>query len=123
MSGVRLTILLVADDTTRARAALSLALATAALGGKVQLYGHERAVALLAAEPRDDDDSAALAAAGLPDRLAMLAMAHESGIALIACQTGLAMTGLTVAELAAGVEAGGLVGVLAVDPTRNLVVF
>lgn len=123
MSGVRLTILLVADDATRARAALSLALATAALGRPVLLYAHERAVALLAAQLRTDDDQTALAAAGLPDRLALLDMAHESGVVLVACQTGLVLTGLSINDLAQGVEAGGLMSVLAEAPSQTPVVF
>ncbi|WP_066647102.1 MULTISPECIES: DsrE family protein [Sphingomonas] len=117
-----LTIMLVAEDATRARAALSLALAQAALGQDVQVYAHERAVALLADTLRSDDDSAALAAAGLPDRRAMLRMAIESGVALIACQTGLAMTGMTADDLIAGASTGGLVGILAASAPQNLVV-
>lgn len=123
MRGMQLTILLVTEDVTRARAALSVALAQAALGGQVSLYAHERAVALLASPPRADDDSAGLAAAGLPDRLAMLAMADDSGVALIACQTGLAIQGLAMADLASGVVAGGLVGLLADRGAENLLVF
>ena len=118
-----LTIMLVADDATRARAALSLALAAAALGRAVQIYAHERAVALLAHHPRPDDDSTMLSAAGLPDRCALLAIARENGIAITACQTGLAMTGMTIDDLAPGVDAGGLMGVLATLDPPNLVVF
>lgn len=116
------TILLVATDVHRARAALSLALAQAALGPAPRLYAHERAVAMLARAPRDDDDSAGLAAAGLPDRLQLLAMAAESGIKLIACQTGLAITGLALADLVEGAEAGGLIGLLAAQGDAPLVV-
>jgi len=115
--------MLVSDDAARGRAALSLALAQAALGRPVRLYAHERAVALLVESPRDDDDSAALAAAGIPDRQAMLAMARESGITLIACQTGLALTGLSIDDLTDGVEAGGLIGLIVQRPTENLLVF
>lgn len=108
-----LTIMLIAEDAPRGRAALSLALAQAALGDQVRIYAHERAVMLLADAPLADDDFTACAAAGLPDRRAMLAMAIESGVTLIACQTGLAMTGLTLDDLAPGAEAGGLMSVLA----------
>lgn len=118
-----LTILLAAEDAPRARAALSLALAQAALGGRVRLYAHERAVAALVAVPRADDDSVVLAESGLPDRCAMLDMAVESGVTLIACQTGLAMAGLTIGDLAPGVEAGGLVGLLATMGDDRLVTF
>jgi predicted peroxiredoxin len=107
-----LTVMLIATDATRARAALSLALAAAALGEPARVYAHERAVALFAAAPRADDEGEALTAAGLPDRLALLAMAHEAGVALIACQTGLALAGAGLPDLVAGVEAGGLVSLL-----------
>jgi predicted peroxiredoxin len=120
---VILTILLIADDAARGRAGLSVALAQAALGGTVRIYAHERAVALLTAALRPDDDVAALARAGLPDRLALLEMAHDQGIALIACQTGLAMTGTTMEALARGVEAGGLVSLLADPDPGSLLAF
>ncbi|WP_294090693.1 DsrE family protein [Sphingomonas sp.] len=106
-------ILLLSDDGARGRAALSLALAESALGRPATLFAQERAVALLAAAPRADDETEALAAAGLPDRRALLAMAVESGVSLIACQTGLALTGLTLPDLVPGVEAGGLMGLAA----------
>ena len=104
--------MLIATDAARARAALALALAAAALGEEVQLFAQERAVALLAPAPRGDEEAAALAAAGLPDRPALLAMAAEAGVRLIACQSGLALTGLPLTALAPGVEAGGLVSFL-----------
>lgn len=109
---MRLTVILIATDGARARAALSLALAAAALGEPACVYAHEAAVACFAAAPRADDDGAALAAAGLPNRRALLAMAQDAGVALIACQTGLALTGLGLPDLVAGVEAGGMVSLL-----------
>lgn len=115
--------MLVAEDARRARAALSLALAQTALGGRVRIYAHERAVAAFSRTPLHDDDSAALARAGLPDRSAMLAMAVEAGIALIACQTGIAMAGLALGDLVSGAEAGGLVCVLATLGDDRLVTF
>lgn len=118
-----LSIMLVEEDVLRARAALSLALAQAAFGGRVRVYAHERAVALLAQGLRADDDTAALAAAGLPDRLAMLAMSVESGVELIACQTGLAITGLSIDDLMPGTQAGGLVALLATLDDDRLVSF
>lgn len=117
---MRLTLILIAEDAARGRAALSIALAQSALGGSVQLYAHERAVALFAKAPRADDDAAPLAAAGLPDRLAMLAMATEAGVALIACQTGMALAGLGIDDLVAGVAPGGLVSVLAQPQPHQL---
>jgi predicted peroxiredoxin len=109
MSG--LTIIIATADAERFRAAMTLATAQAALGGRVRVYCHERAVTLLRTTP--DDDGAALAASGLPDRPALIGMAIDGGVALIACQTGLALAGLEIDELAVGVEAGGMVGLLA----------
>ena len=120
---MNLTILLIADDAERGRAALSVALAQAALGGAVRIYAHERAVRLFTAGDRPDDDAAALAAAGLPDRLALLEMARENGIKLIACQTGIAITGASMEALAPGVEAGGLVSLLADQGPGNMLAF
>ncbi len=112
MSG--LTVIVATADPERFRAAMTLATAQAALGGRVRVYCHERAVALLCTAPDDDGDgAAALAAAGLPDRPALIAMAIDGGVALIACQTGLALVGLEIEDLAGGVEAGGMVGLLA----------
>jgi predicted peroxiredoxin len=88
-----------------------LAISQAALGGRVRLYAHEHAVTMLA--PGVDDDGATLAAAGLPDRPALLALAVDAGVTLIACQTGLALAGLAIDALATGVIAGGLMGLLA----------
>lgn len=108
-----LTVIVTTPDPIRFRAGMTLALAQNALGGRVRLYCHEASVVLLAQSPRDDDDGAALAAAGLPDRLALIAMAQASGVTLIACQTGIAMMGLAMDDLAASVEAGGMMGLLA----------
>lgn len=115
-----LTLILISEDAARGRAALSIALAQSALGGAVQLYAHERAVAFFAKAPRADDDAAPLAAAGLPDRRAMLAMATEAGVALIACQTGMALVGLGMDDLVAGVAPGGLISVLAQPQPHQL---
>ena len=112
MSG--LTIVLVSTEPARARAALTIALAAAAIGQRARVYAHERAAALLAAAPQANADPAAaeLARSGLPDLAALLAMSAEAGVALWACQTGLAMTGLAITDMATGTQAGGLVALL-----------
>ena len=96
-----LTILVASSDPARFRAALALAAAHAALGGRTRLFLHEEAVALLDAITGD----AALAH--------LIATATESGAVLIACQTGLARAGLAETDLPAGAETGGLIGLLA----------
>ena len=90
-----LTLLIATADPARLRVALTLASANAALGGRTRVYFHEEAVPLLAT--------------GDP----LIATAIETGATLIACQTGLAATGLSADQLPAGTETGGLVGLLA----------
>ena len=106
-----LTIVVVAPDPDRFRAALTMACAAAALGGRVRVYLHEGAVGLLA--------MAATAPPGLPDLTELRAIANESGVELIACQTGLAL-----ARLAADSErvaAGGWIDLLATLADDRLV--
>ncbi len=120
----RLTIIVATADPARFRAALTLATARAALGGAVRLYCHESSVALLVAVARaDDEDGSALAAAGLPDRQALLAIAQDAGVVLIACQTGLAIAGLSLDELVPGAQAGGMIGLLADGADDRLISF
>ncbi|MEI9852627.1 MAG: peroxiredoxin [Sphingomonas sp.] len=106
-----LTVLVAGADPSRLRSALTLACAHAALGGRTRLFLHEHAVALLA--PGADPEAALLAAHGLPDRGALIETALSAGVAITACQTGLALAGLAQADLPAGIETGGMVGVLA----------
>jgi predicted peroxiredoxin len=105
-----LTLLVATGDPERFRAALTIASAHAALGGRTRVYCHEAAAALLGG---DDADAGALRARGLPSRAELIATAIESGAAIIACQTGLALANLDAASLPDGVETGGLVGLLA----------
>ena len=106
-----LTIIVATPDAERLRGALVLAAAQAALGGAATLFLQLDAVALLRAPiaaPRD----AAHAAAGLPELAALLADALALGVRLIACQSGMALAGLTAADLPQGVAAGGPVGLV-----------
>lgn len=114
-----LTILIPTDDRVRFRAALSLACAHSALGGRVRLFCQEEAASLLVDAP--DPDATALIARGLPTIDALIAAAHDTGVALIACQTGLAAANLSADALFAAVETGGLVGVLATLENDRLV--
>ena len=93
-SAVRLAVV-VSDGGPRLATALSLAAAAAALG---------RDVAILF-------DGASVATLGTPDPL--LAAAIDLGVAVVACQTGLADAGMTAADLPPGVVTGGMVGFLA----------
>lgn len=106
-----LTIIVTTGEEARFHAALSIAAAHAALGGATCIYLHADAVRL-AVPPHSAEDDARFAAAGLPT----LAQAFEDVLALevrmIACQTGLALAGITVAELDPRIETGGLVSML-----------
>ncbi|MAW99108.1 MAG: peroxiredoxin [Sphingomonas sp.] len=113
MPGMRgLTIMVVTADPERFRGALTLACSHAALRARVRVYCHERAVSLLRSDsgPADPPD---LFEHGLPDRSALLALAMESGVGIIACQTGLDLCGVAIGDVVPGVEAGGMMGVVA----------
>lgn len=101
-----LSIVVLTDDAERFRGALTLALAQAALGSSVRLFLQLDAVRLLAPTapaPRDDNH----AAHGLPTLAVLIDEALEAGIAIIACQSGLALAGLEAAALDTRIEAGG----------------
>ncbi|MBO9527805.1 MAG: DsrE family protein [Sphingobium yanoikuyae] len=101
-----LRIVVMTADAERLRGALVLATAQAALGGGASLFLQLDAVALLAL-PLAAPEDAAHQAAGLPTLAELLAEALDMGVALIACQSGLALSGLSVDALPAGVEIGG----------------
>lgn len=116
-----LTVLVATADPVRFRAALSTAAANAALGGRARVFLHEDAVVLLQASA--DPDAARLTAAGLPSQADLIAITRESGVELLVCQSGLALTGLSMAELPAGTAAGGLVSLLATLGEDRLLAF
>lgn len=99
-----LTILVTSPDPDRFRAALTLASAAAALGARTRVYLHEGAVILLSGNE-------ALVPPGLPTFAELRMVATESGVAVIACQTGLALAGLSAD--AVEVDAGGMIDLLA----------
>lgn len=107
-----LKIVLTTPDAERFRGALTLAAAQAALGGETALFLQLDAVAMLRAPlaaPRDD----AHAAAGLPTLAALLADAMTLGVRVVACQSGMALAGLTADTLPESVDVGGPVQFLA----------
>jgi predicted peroxiredoxin len=110
-------------DAERFRGALVVAAAQAALGGAASIFLQLDAVALLraaAVAPRD----AAHGAAGLPTLAAQLDDALGLGVVMTACQTGMALAGLSAGELPDGVGAGGPVAFLQAigDQARLLMV-
>lgn len=106
-----LNIIVATADAERLRAALMVAAAQAALGGTASLFLQLDAVALLRAPviaPRDD----AHRNAGLPDLAALLADAQALGVVVLACQSGLALCGMTADMLPDGVSVGGPIAFL-----------
>ncbi|WP_375197243.1 peroxiredoxin [Sphingobium sp.] len=106
-----LRIVVATDDAERLRGALVMAAAQAALGGRAAIFLQLDAVGLLRSPmvaPQDERHRAA----GLPS-LAMLAdEALGLGVAILACQSGLALCGLSAKDLPDGVEVAGPVGFL-----------
>ena len=93
------------------RAGLELAAANAALGGRARLFAHGEAVAALALPMRDAHDPD-YACAGLPTLAELFEEALALGVEAIACQSGLALTGLTADGLDARMAYGGPVSLL-----------
>lgn len=106
-----LTIVVAGPDPDRFRAALTMACAAAALGGRARVYLHEAAVGLLGVD--------ASAPEGLPNLTDLRAIADHSGVGLIACQTGLVLAGLSADTQR--VAAGGLIDLLATLKDDRLV--
>jgi predicted peroxiredoxin len=106
-----LTIILTGTDPERFYSALSIAAAHAASGGPARIFCEGRAVALLAERSPAPDDGDRHAS-GLPTLAELRAEASGLGVGLIACQGGMALSGLEIGHLGPGVEAGGLVGLM-----------
>ncbi|MCI4591657.1 DsrE family protein [Sphingobium sp. BYY-5] len=106
-----LRIVVTTADAERLRGALVLAAAQAALGGEAAIFLQLDAVALLRA-PIAAPQDAAHRAAGLPPLAMLVEEALGLGVAIIACQSGLALSGMTTDDLPATIEIGGPVGFL-----------
>ncbi|WP_176592732.1 DsrE/DsrF/DrsH-like family protein [Sphingobium sp. EM0848] len=106
-----LRIVVATADAERLRGALVMAAAHAALGGQAAVFLQLEAVGLLRT-PVEAPQDAAHRAAGLPSLAALIEEALGLGVALLACQSGLALCGLLVEDLPPGVEAGGPVAFL-----------
>ncbi|APL95860.1 peroxiredoxin [Sphingobium indicum] len=106
-----LRIVVATADAERLRGALVIAAAQAALGGGAAVFLQLDAVGLLrmpVEAPRDE----AHRAAGLPSLAMVIEEALGLGVTLLACQSGLALCGMTADDLPKGVEVGGPVGFL-----------
>lgn len=103
MRGLKIVIL--TPDAERFRGALTVAAAQAAAGGSAALFLQHDAVRLLQdmAAPRDE----AHAAAGLPTLATLFEEALGLGVAISACQSGLALCGADISALDSRVTASG----------------
>ena len=97
MSG--LTIIVAGSDPARFHASLEIAASNAALGRRTRLFLQSGAVSLL--QPQADG------------RLDLLGEAIALGASVTACQSGLALAGMSAEQLPEGVDTGGLVELLA----------
>lgn len=115
-----LNFVVLTNDAERLRGALTLALAHMALGGKARIFLQLDAVRLLTpplSAPRD----AYHAAHGLPTLAELIAEALDDGVAIIACQSGLALAGLAADMLDPRITAGGPVSFLqSIGPADRL---
>lgn len=107
-----LNLIVASAEGSRLYAALETAMAAAALGQPARLFLQGEAVALLRT-PVGFAGDAARVAAGQPDLAQMITEAAAMDVAIIACQSGLALAGMTAGEMLPHVRAGGLVGFLA----------
>ena len=101
-----LSIVVSGTDPSRLHAALSIAAAWAALQRPARIFLKSEAAGMLA---RLDGETGN----GQPSLRELLAESMALGVAITACQSGLALCGLSAEGLPVGVETGGLVGFLA----------
>lgn len=117
-----LAIIVATGDAERMRAALMLARCEIALVGTASLFAQGRAVGLLAAT-QDRPDDAVWIAAGEPALADLLCEALDDGVAIFACQSGLALAALSAQQLDVRVSVGGMIGFLAELPLEARLLF
>ena len=105
-----LSIVVAGTDPARLHAALSMAAAWAALDRPARIFLQAEAVRLLRPVDAQEEEPKGT---GMPTLRDMLAESLKLGVAITACQSGLALAGLSAENLPAGVDTGGLVGFLA----------
>jgi predicted peroxiredoxin len=113
-----LTVVTIRADSFRA--ALELAAAGAALGGRARVFCQGEAVAALASpHARHDAD---YAACGLPTLAEIVEEAFGLGVEIIACQSGLVLMGMRADMLDPRIGFGGPVSLLQTLGEDRLVV-
>ncbi|MCB2015215.1 MAG: DsrE family protein [Sphingobium sp.] len=106
-----LNVIILTEDAERFRGILTLATSYLALGHPARLFLQLDAVRLLAppiAAPRDAEH----VAQGLPSLSSLLEEALDSGMEIVACQSGLALTGMEADSLDPRIQVGGPVSFL-----------
>ena len=117
-----LTIVMADASAERLRTALVLAAASAACGDHARIFFQGDAVRAMVA-PVFDPDADRQQAAGLPTLGQLVDEAQALGVAFAACQSSLALLGLTTQDFDPTIEWGGLVGLVAtLDPAGRLIV-
>jgi predicted peroxiredoxin len=118
-----MNIIVATADGGRFYAALEAAMAWAALGRGARIFLQGEAVAMLR-EPIGYAGDAARKAAGQPDLAWMIKEAEAMDVGLTACQTGMAMVGMTAENIDARIKMIGLISFLAeVASGDDVVVF
>lgn len=106
-----LTIIVAGNDPERFHAALSVAAANAAMNHHSRIFLQGEAAALLRGTEVEGD--ARRSRHGVPTVAQLTEEARALGVKIIACQSGLALAGLSADRLPDGVTTGGLVEILA----------
>ncbi|MBL8649015.1 MAG: DsrE family protein [Sphingopyxis sp.] len=106
-----LNIIVAGADGQRLYGAIETAMAAAALGSTARIFLQGEAVGLLR-EPVSAAGDMARKAAGLPELAWMIGEAAAMEVGLFVCQTGMALVGLTAADMAPQVRSAGLVSFL-----------
>ncbi|MGZ8998053.1 MAG: hypothetical protein ACXW2T_04255 [Allosphingosinicella sp.] len=106
-----LSIVVAGQDPDRLHAALSVAAAWAALDRPARIFLQAESVALLRPSQRDGERERR--EAGIPALTELIEESLARGASVTACQSGLALAGLSAEDLPAGVDTGGLVDFLA----------
>ncbi|WP_338427224.1 DsrE family protein [Sphingopyxis kveilinensis] len=118
-----LNIIVASADWGRFCAALETAIAAAALGQPARVFLQGDAAAMLRA-PAGFAGDGARRSAGLPGLGELIDEALASGVEMVVCQSGLALSDLTADRIVGGVKAGGVVSFLAaVAAEDRLVVY
>jgi predicted peroxiredoxin len=113
-----LTIVIAEADPQRFRSALEIGAANCALGERTRIFLQGEAARLLdAAELRS-----AAASNGQPGLAELIEEAIALGLHLIACQSGLALAGLSAGALPPNVETSGLIELLSTMAGDQLVI-